>query len=820
MSKPRYDESAIQIMKGFEGIRHRPTREIGAIDIKGQAHQFKEVIDNAIDEMTIKGLGGRIDIWLFRNKERSKYQLAVRDNGRGVPLGKMVDVFTEIGASGKFSSSDNAYKTSAGLFGRGAKVAAALSHRFKVVTYREDGTGAMLLNPRTHSNKPVWSELNLSASYPEDQTGTTIIYEPDELIFKNQLALFAENGYEEIISLLQRFNLFMRDTEIKFYNVDHLLPEEFWDMKDIQENQEFLDKFRDTIIFESDPNMDIFKYIKTVFNVEGTLAWSKEDITHVMGPKEKMGYDIKLFVVRNLKSHGVMSFVNNVPIRDNSSSHIAGVNLVIKTFLAEFIQDSAIKGFFLTNYRLPLLAAMSIQYAGAEFSGTTKDAFRDQVFYDLFTEHLTAHLAAQKNDEQWQALYEILASDIEMRYAQLYSKPLKNVALQKLTLSLNYPDNYSPCQSTDKTVNELFLVEGKSAAGSKYFREGNNQAMYALRGKVPNLVRKSGDALTLLRRNKIYQDLVTLIGIRPGTSDLSSMNFNKIFTMTDADPDGGHIQCLVISTLYTISAELINQGKVCLCTPPLYDIAIHGVTRKDKTKVFLKNEEALTDTRINYVYRETLEVRILGADGKYYTLEGSTFREFCYLTIRIGEMITDLARQLAVDVRILERLIIALPYIHPDRPDLDRIREILSADRVKYDLESIIVSIGSNDMVIPLKELNSAIYEKVLPTLQQAQWRKYNIEVRSLKTDFFKDFTRLTFVELYLIFENLNSIFDVRRYKGIGKMGGDEVSVACMNPKTRAYYQITDIGDVQRIFDLLGVEVDARKEVLLQKGLL
>jgi topoisomerase-4 subunit B len=165
-----YDEGAIETKNDMEWLRLRPENHIRTVDAQGQLHVIKEILDNALDETEIRP-NGKVDILLFLDRRKHKWQIAIADNGRGFPFSAFVPAFTVLKTSGKFNR--DSYVTSSGLNGFGSKVANALSENLRAITWR-DGKIATL---HTHHSDVVDHHIeNYSNNY--GHTGTVVIYEP------------------------------------------------------------------------------------------------------------------------------------------------------------------------------------------------------------------------------------------------------------------------------------------------------------------------------------------------------------------------------------------------------------------------------------------------------------------------------------------------------------------------------------------------------------------------------------------------------------------------------------------------------------------
>ena len=199
----QYTEASIYTPTGLDYVRLRPTVFFPSTGIEGLLHAADEIIVNGIDEIALMpGRSGKLVVMLCVDAERGTYQMVVQDNGRGVPIGddKFLDSFTKRDTSAKFNS--QAYQTSGGLYGQGAKATAGTSVHFRPITHRPERSASFYIHQghlvggvEFHNKAPV-------------ATGTTIIFEPDPFIFTTDIGLFSEEGQAHLITKMQKFCFF------------------------------------------------------------------------------------------------------------------------------------------------------------------------------------------------------------------------------------------------------------------------------------------------------------------------------------------------------------------------------------------------------------------------------------------------------------------------------------------------------------------------------------------------------------------------------------------------------------------------------------
>lgn len=817
-----YSSNSIESKDQMELLRFRPTFGVGSRDVTGQIHAIGEIFSNSKDEMPYVE-NGFIKIVLFIDKSTKKYQIAIQDNGRGVPLPSLVNVFTKPHTSGKYNQ--NSYKFSSGLFGIGAKATLAVTKRFKAISAR-DFTYGSGKNDKGYGS--IYTEnLELKdhselLDNPAPTHGTLVVFEFDDTVMTN-MHDFIETGYLKVIETMQRMHLFLNDVQFTMYQVNHFLPEEFWTSDIITSLQIYQSTMRESsCLYDSDDWKDPFKYLNTIWGIT-TIAWESEDIVKVPLEHDKLGYTIRIYLPKRISGSGIIALVNDVYITRSDSYHIQGLNTVLKKFISARIEDTALKNFFLEKYKLPLYVLMDIKYSGAEFVGTTKESFRDADFLKLFIEELTTSIHA--HEEKFVLLANILMEHIQLEYNKLYTKPIEVKSEQKLALSLNNPRAYKDCLEYGPN-SELFIVEGTSAAGVQSERNVRNQALYAIRGKPRNEVISSSfsrkESIQRLMKDRIWQDLVRIIGIQPGNDeqDLNTLRFGKICIMHDADPDGDHIEAIGVSNFYLLNPNIVEKGYIWISKPPLFLLQRKN---SSKHKFFMFNESAIVDYHI-LLYRKVYDIVLREKHtNRLFNMDDQTFRSFCYVVLHIGEIITDIASRMDIPDFILECLLHCLPYLDKERYGgviIDQIKEILPFEKVLYDeyTHSLIVSNGYNDYTITLNGFLKEIYKTLYPQLKAISWDKYDILVTTRYT---KEMIAEPsgFIKVYKLFKIIDELFYAKRFKGLGTMRPEDLASTCIVPDTRALFHIENIHDAQVLFDMMGIDAGMRKKMLKTQNL-
>ena len=821
-----YTADQIETTTNLQQIRRRPAGFIGTKDIAGQVHMIREIIDNSVDELILRPTGGIVNIVLFRDTIKGIYQLLITDDGRGIPSDALERATTVLGSSGK-TKEHGVYLAAGGQFGYGLKAAAALSKKFLIVSVNNtESIGSSIYLEDGEIIHEDQEPLENSYVY----CGVRVLFEPD-LSFFNDGTEFMNSGYLEVIKLCKRLNIFNENLGFRFYIVDRLINRSIW-KSPISRVISMIDRIiadpNKIVEYDATQNTDKAAYLfEGVWRCSSSIIFSHQFHKDPVNINDRLGFDIKLYFARKSTTGNAQYFitVNNVHLPDatGNSATISFLKIFTQKLLPLIPETH--HEFFKESYRFTtMFLAIGIRYNGAELSGITKTSFKDSEFAKQFEKELNA-LFERQSDEFWSNLGTLIRYDVELRYSQFYETPLKKTEGKKTFADLNYPGNYKECKSSDHSKCELFIVEGTSAANINETRNNEFQAVYTTRGKPLNAatemskVRANRDKLL---KDPIYQDILRILNIGPNTKDISTSRFGKLIITSDADPDGYHIRSIHLNNLYIINPLIITSGMVWIANPPLYSMNI------SKTKkLFLRDKNALMDARIQYIYQTVFSLKIQTAtDVK--ELSPAVFRECCYLIHHIGERMTVAAEQLNIPLLILERLALNIQYLYPtinfkklnsifassDGPDFIRVQ---THEQEKF----IVVSVGQEDYSIGLDAIGETIVNHLLPILKKYKFYQIMFQLKSKYRDSqFKDWTLMSWMMVYSLMMELDKMFAIKRYKGLGEMKSEDCFETLMNPSTRALTHITSLGNVEMNYSLLGGKSDTRKQLLTDTNML
>ena len=556
-----YDENSIKIMEGLDAVRKRPGMYIGSTDKRGLHHLAWEIIDNSIDEIS-NGYGDYIKIIIHKDNS-----LTISDNGRGVPVGMHASgistpevIYTILHAGGKFE--EGGYKTSGGLHGVGASVVNALSSYLKVEIKRdgykyeiEFNNGGKVLSPLTKLDKT-------------NRTGTTVTFLPDKEIFKD-----AKFSFTAISERMQEVAFLIKNITIEVIDEDG-------DKKNLYHYEDGLKEFVNFV------NEDLEVLCDTLY-----FSGTKNDIEVEIAMQYTTNY-----------SENIISFVNNVKTVDGGT-HELGFKTALTRILNEYAKKNNIlkskdKTFEGSDVREGLTAIISVKIPESilQFESQTKSKLGTPIARSavdtVVSEKLPFYL--EENNKIATILIDKIQKSKQAREAARKAREnIRSGNTQSKSLTLS--GKLVPAQSKDKSKKELFLVEGNSAGGSaKGGRDRKYQAILPLRGKIINTEKaKESDILA----NEEIATIINTIGAGYGSNfDVNEMEYDKIIIMTDADFDGSHIQCLLLTFFYRFMKDLVDNGKLYIAMPPLYKMtfsnkkSVYVYTDQEKADLSEKNE--------------------------------------------------------------------------------------------------------------------------------------------------------------------------------------------------------------------------------------
>ena len=544
-----YSVENIQVLKGLEAVKRRPGMYLGSTDGRGLHHLVYEVVDNSVDEH-LGGHGNKIKIIIHNNNS-----ITVIDHGRGIPtdihpIEKISGVqvaLTILHAGGKFDK--NSYKVSGGLHGVGISVVNALSSKLKVEVKQK---GKVFVQEYEYGYPKY--DLKIVGECNANDMGTTVTFLPDDKVFTE---------------LVYDFNILAtRLRELAFLNPGLEI----------------------TIIDERTETEKIFYY-------EGGI---KEFVKYLNESKHKIHEEVICINTKNENTlvevamqwndsytDSVFSFVNNINTHEGGT-HLSGFNTALTRVVNNYIKKKKLADVNLSgdDIREGLTAIISIKIPEPQFEGQTKTKLGNSevkgIVDSLTFDHLTNYF--EENPKTAKIIIEKCVNAFQAREA---ARKARELTRRKGALSSGgLPGKLADCQERDPTKCELFLVEGDSAAGTGISaRDRKFQAILPLRGKILNVEKARLDKMF---KSQQILNIITALGCGIGDEfDISKLRYYKIIILTDADSDGLHISCLLLTFFYRHMKKLIENGNIYLAQPPLFKVL------KGKKSYYARDNEVL-----------------------------------------------------------------------------------------------------------------------------------------------------------------------------------------------------------------------------------
>lgn len=573
-----YTDDNIRHLSDMEHVRTRPGMYIGrlgdgSLPEDGIYVLLKEVVDNSIDEFKMNA-GDRIEVDMDDN-----LRVTVRDYGRGIPQGKLVEAVSMLNTGGKYDS--KAFKKSVGLNGVGVKAVNALSSHFEVRSYR-DGKVRELVFERGTLKSDVTKKNN-------DENGTFIFFEPDDTLFKNY------RFRDEYVETMLRNYTYLNAGLTIMYNGRRI-------------------KSRNGLEDLLNDNM----------TVDGLYP-----IVHIKGE------DIEIaFTHTNQYGEEYHSFVNGQHTTQGGTHQSA-----FKEHIAKTIKEFYDKNYEYTDIRNGIVAAIAINVEEPVFESQTKIKLGSTVMEpngdtinkyvgDFIKREVDNYLHIHKEDVADVLETKIKESERERKSMAGITKLARERAKKANLHNRKLRDcrvHFSDAKDDRKEEASIFITEGDSASGSiTKSRDVNTQAVFSLRGKPLN---SFGLTKKVVYENEEFNLLQAALDIEDG---LDNLRYNKVIVATDADVDGMHIRLLIITFFLQFYPELIKKGHVFVLQTPLFRVRNRRSKIKNKKVVAeadarLAKGEKKSDfiTRYCYSDEERLEaINALGPDPEITRFKG------------------------------------------------------------------------------------------------------------------------------------------------------------------------------------------------------
>lgn len=613
--KNEYGAKNLEVLEGLDAVRMRPGMYIGSTGVKGLHHILWEIVDNAIDEAA-NGYANKVKVTLHDDGSAS-----VEDNGRGIPVdihpkekvSGVQLVFTKLHAGGKFGQGN--YEYSGGLHGVGASVTNALSEWLMVEVYRNKRVYKMSFHSKYNQRKK-----KVDSGIPDgpledtgiktNRQGSFIRFKPDASVFSetnfdletveerlNQLA-FLNRGVEitlidERISMaeVRRSRAAFGENEnedgenetendaTEEVATETVEQESLFDMGGSEPQQSLFDTV-DELALESEPYRVTFKfdggisdYVKSLNDGDKKLyatpiyySTVKNDIQVEFAIQHYTGYREKMF-----------SFVNNIPTPEGGY-HEMGFHSGLTRVLNEYARSNGMlkdkdPNFQGDDFGEGLTVVLSVKLAVVQFEGQTKTKLGNTEARPAVEAAVIEGFNEFKNIRGYKkTMEEIIKKAQGAAKTRIAAKEAKdNIRKTKKIDGLTLIGKLAGCSGKKPEFNEMFIVEGDSAGGTaKQARVRQTQSILPLRGKPLNVEKKR---LAQILENEEIRTMISAIGagIDPDFN-LEKANYHKVIILSDADQDGMHIRCILLTFFFRYMRPLVNAGYVYIGMPPLYKV--------------------------------------------------------------------------------------------------------------------------------------------------------------------------------------------------------------------------------------------------------
>ena len=595
-AEEQYSANSIQVLEGLEAVRKRPSMYIGDISERGLHHLVYEVVDNSIDE-AMAGFCNDIQVTIEEDNS-----IRVQDNGRGIPTGMhekehrsaLEVVLTVLHAGGKFSK--DSYKVSGGLHGVGVSCVNALSDLLVAEIHRE---GKVFMQ-RYSKGKPLGPVEVIGEC---SDTGTIITFHPDATIFTQTIVY----KYETLANRLRELSFLNKGIRITLKDlremVDEFVEDENGDRK-ATGNQ----VFRNDVFYSEKGLSEFISYLDADADhmiPEPVCVNSDKIIPIDIALQYNDGYNEKIY-----------SYVNNINTIEGGT-HLQGFKMGLTRSLKNYADKNKMmekyKGDDLkqSDFLEGLTAVVSVKVAEPQFEGQTKTKLGNTEVTSAVSQATAAAMDnfLEENPKLGKLIVEKVILAATARNAARKAREM--VQRKTVMTGAGMPGKLADCSERDPEKCELFLVEGDSAGGTaKQGRDRRTQAILPLRGKILNVEKAATDRAF---DSQEIQNIYTALGVTVAQEDesgekhmdLSRLRYHKIVIMTDADVDGSHIACLILTFFFRYMFDLIKNGYVYLATPPLY------LVKKGKEEVYCWTEEQ----------REEAAMRLGKGSDKGYTVQ-------------------------------------------------------------------------------------------------------------------------------------------------------------------------------------------------------
>ena len=733
----QYGDQIITLDNFVKVVRQNPGYQLGSIGNKGIQNASREVWQNSFDEMDKKDSPCT---WVKITFDERTCGFTTEDNGRGIPFGDMLRVFSDPNTSSNYVKKPGEY--SSGLHGVGAKVTNAVSRVFIIESYRYTGEGRRL---EFYEGYP-WDKGEVKVPNKEKKNGTKIYFEPS-------------------VDALEEFRVTWKDV---YRWLQNIAP---------------LNNVGDVIYFTGiDKNGKVYE--EKIVNQDGIFTYLIRDTeSPLIAPIEfhkdngQMKVDCAFtWDTSETSTDHITAFACKCPTI--FGTHITGFEEGICTFFSNYMnkiylasQKKSKLSVTKNDIKCGLKAVVSAFHIKPIFDGQSKEKFTNTEMEPFMKETINEMMDqwTRKNPKDLATLCKYFKDVAEMRMSADKQRIRLTDKYNKSKLT-GLPSKY--VAPKNKKGAEFFITEGDSAASLiKNHRLNESQGYFPIRGKIVNAFRTPRDKFLA---NPEVAGIIQIIGGGYGRNfDISKVKWDKIIFCTDADPDGNHIKALLLRFFILYMPQLIEAGKVYAALPPLYGIKLS----KDKY-IYLRDRMEY----VKYIQKEfSKNHKVSKTDDK--VLSPRELSSILYKNIDYEDEVNRVAKNHAIDPVLLEAILVMIynkaTYAKLSKAIKKQFRFIQDISKDKNGTIIIEGLVGSKYQTVFVNDLLIQESKTVLDYIDQNTSMVYKIngEVASL-------------YELMHMF-NKSAPSSIQRYKGLGEMDGKRLFDSTLDPTKRTLIQYT-----------------------------
>lgn len=759
-----YDDSNIQTLDSISAIRLRPAMYVDGIGEPGLYKIDCEGVQNVFDEYLV----GRCSK-CFVEYDSNTGRMRIEDDGAGIPVGKIVDIFTKAHTGGKFNR--KAYQISSGQNGVGLKAVNALSDRLCVEVWREgyinnEGENVPPKHAILHFNKGILVDSKFEDVPGSTKHGTVLEYYSDDDIMKTNV-----RNVKRFSDYLDMNSYLLPGIFIK-YTVDG------------REN-----------IFKHDGGIDELFMNRFVRDKKVKVMFEP---IHVNGSEHMFSYDLVFsYNPLNTGDSNIVSAVNgnNTPLHGvHVSSFRAGSALALTDYIKEnqdlipkALKNVNISGTIISDN---IVAVVTVKHREPLYSGQTKEAFKSDDVQEPIKQTTRRVFGKWLRDNPQHAKKLVSMMIDYAKYEEERKKLKKNLIESKAAKSAFAsngvdPTKYTTCRSNNPEEKELFIVEGDSAGGNVVLAQDREfQALYCLTGKILNVIKANKNNLS-----KVILELVQILGMGLPTGgnvpNYKNLQYHKIIILTDADDDGAHIATLLLAFFYTFYPKLIEDGRIFIANPPIKKLTMSN------GKYFYIHTEADFDRLMSNFIVESFDI-ISAKNG--YKLSKGFFKEFIHNLNGYDILMDNHANSLAIDPNLLEYIVVNIQILTQCTDDVNGrfnrefykrtgffVHKMVGQPYYTFDRGTYHANLRLDQNFI------SRHFDEISYKLNQIMF--YGVALKGKRSG--KVYRGTIYNLMKIMYGILGPKIDIKRFKGLGEMKYEDLSETTINPTTRLLTQVS-----------------------------